>query len=450
MTPTPTVRYARSGDVNVAYEVVGDGPFDLVHVPGSVSNIELAWGVPPIAEFSRQLASFSRLIQFDKRGTGMSDRNVGMPDLETRMDDVRAVLDAAGSTRAALLGPSEGGPMSVLFAATYPERTWALVLFSTFPRVAWAPDFTWGETPEQLRRQSDDRRRTSADPQLMEPFLDLLLPGADMETRRAFAALIRQGASPGAVEALERMNAQIDVREALSAIRVPTLVMVRADDDPFNVRGSRYLAEHIPGAQYVEFEGSAHPIWAGDQRPVLEQLEPFLADAWERRAWEEEPDRLLATVLFTDLVDSTAAAVEVGDRRWRDVLSQHNATIRAELARFRGVELDTAGDGFFARFDGPARAIRCAWAIREALRPLDLEVRIGLHTGECELLDGKVAGIAVSIGARIAARANAGEVLVSQTVRDLVAGSGIEFEDRGVQELKSVPGDWRLYAVAQP
>ena len=444
---THETQYAKSGDVTVAYEVVGDGPFDLIHVPGFVSNIELAWHVPVMAEFFRHLASFSRLIQFDKRGTGMSDRNVGIPDLETRMDDVRAVMDAAGSGRAALLGASEGGPMSALFAATYPERTWALVLFSTFPRVAWAPDFTWGEPSEELRRQGADRVRAWTDPAVMESLLDLLLPGADADTRRGFVAMMRQAASPGTMEALEQMNTQIDVRSALSAITAPTLVMVRAGDDPFNVRGSRYLAEHIPGARYVELEGSAHPMFAGDQRAVLQELETFLADAWLRRAWEDEPDRVLATVLFTDLRDSTAKAVELGDRRWRDLLARHHATIRTELARFRGVELDTAGDGFFARFDGPARAIRCACAIRDALRPLDLDVRIGLHSGECELLDGKVTGIAVSTGARVAARAQSGEVLVSQTVRDLVAGSGIKFEDRGIQSLKGVPGDWRLYAV---
>lgn len=443
----PETRYAESGDVAIAYQVSGEGRFDLIHVPGFVSNVELAWQVPVHAEFNRRLGSFSRLIRFDKRGTGLSDRDVGVPDLETCMDDVRAVMDSAGSERAALFGTSEGGPMSVLFAATYPERVWALVLFSSFPRVRWAADYPAGLTEESARRELEEDLARFTDPARMLELVEALIPGLDDASKQTFSMMMRQSASPGAVEALDRMNFQIDVREVLPSIRVPTLVLVRSGDDPFNVEGSRYLAEHIPGARYLELPGTAHAAYGGDPEPVLAELERFLNDAWERREWEDEPDRVLATVLFTDIVGSTAKAAELGDRDWRDLLARHHAEIRGELARFRGREIDTAGDGFFASFDGPARAIRCACAISERVRELGLDVRAGLHTGECELLDDKVAGIAVSIGARVAAEARPGEVLVSQTVRDLVAGSGIQFTDRGQAMLKGVPGEWRLYAV---
>ncbi len=444
----PETRYARSGDVNIAYQVTGEGPFDLIHVPGFVSHVELAWQVPGMASFARRLGSCSRLIRFDKRGTGMSDRVSGAPTLETRMDDVRAVMDAVGSERAAILGVSEGGPMSILFAATYPERVWALVLFGTFARELWAHDYPCGYREEDYRRESEEEERNWGTPEHAAAVAEALAPSADEDSKRALATSIRQSASPGAVAALNRMNMEIDVRGVLSAIRVPTLVLNRSGDDPCITGGSRYLAEHIPGARHVELPGSDHAIAAGDPEPVLREIEPFLAENWKQRAWEEaEPDRVLATILFTDIVGSTARAAELGDARWREVLQSHHAVIRRLLVRYRGRELDTAGDGFFASFDGPARAIRCACAISESVGELGLQVRAGLHAGECELMDGKVGGIAVHIGARVAAEAAPGDVLVSSTVKDLVAGSGIEFRERGAAALKGVPGEWRLFSV---
>ncbi len=444
----PETRYARSGDVNIAYQVVGEGPFDLVRVPAFVSHVELAWQVPGIAGFNRRLASFCRLISFDKRGTGMSDRVSGAPTLETRMDDVRAVMDAAGSERAALLGTSEGGAMSILFAATYPSRAWALIVDGAFPRSLWAPDYPWGAPEEEERRWVEEQGRTWGTAEHSARVAEALAPSADEENKRALATLLRQSASPGAAAALARMNMEIDVRHVLPAIRVPTLVLNRTGDSPEIVGGSRYLAERIAGARHVELPGVDHAIFAHDAGPALEEIERFLNGAWEERAWDEaEPDRVLATVLFTDIVGSTAKAVELGDARWRELLGDHHALVRRLLVRFSGNELDTAGDGFLASFDGPARAIRCACAIKESVRELGLEVRAGLHTGECERMEGKVGGIAVHIGARVAARAAPGEVLVSSTVKDLVAGSGIEFEDRDVRELKGIPGEWRLFAV---
>jgi class 3 adenylate cyclase len=443
----PETRYARSGDVNIAYQVTGEGPFDLVHAPPFTSHVELAWTVPDSAEFNHRLGSFSRLIRFDKRGTGMSDRVSGTTTLETRMDDVRAVMDAVGSTRAALLGVSEGGPMCSLFAATYPDKTLALVLYGSYSRSLWAPDYPWG-VPEDQFGWSDEEMRSWGSPEQSKQLADELAPSATEESRQALATLIRQSVSPGAAEALSRMNRQIDVRSVLSSIRVPTLVINRTGDAPRIIGGSRYMAQEIPGARHVEVPGVDHSISAGDSESILDEIERFLKEAWEERAWEsDEPDRQLATVLFTDIVGSTAKAAELGDARWRELLGAHHTIIRRQLNRYRGRELDTAGDGFFASFDGPARAIRCACAITEAIKELGIEVRAGLHTGECELHESKVGGIAVHIGARVAKEAPPSEVLVSSTVKDLVAGSGIEFRDRGAVELKGVPGEWRLFAV---
>jgi pimeloyl-ACP methyl ester carboxylesterase len=447
----PETRYARSGDVSIAYQVLGDGPFDLVHIPPMASHVEVSWQVPGIALANRRLASFSRSICFDKRGTGMSDPVAGAPTLETRMDDVRAVMDAVGSERAAILGVSEGGPMSLLFAATYPDRVWALVLAGTYARVLWAPDYPWGPREDEYVEmlEQGQRRRLQSDEWAVEA-AGRLAPSADEEGRQAFATLLRQSASPGAWTALFRMNMLMDVRDVLPAIRVPTLVINRSGDGPVVVRGSRYLAERIPGARHVELPGADHAVFAGDQEPYLAEIERFLREAWDERAWEEaEPERVLATVLFTDIVDSTAKAVELGDARWRELVQAHHGFVRRQLVRHRGTEIDTAGDGFFASFDGPARAIRCACAISEGVRQLGIEIRAGLHTGECERIDNKVGGIAVNIGARVASSAQAGEVLVSSTVKDLVAGSGIAFRERGVTELKGVPGEWRLFAVEQ-
>jgi pimeloyl-ACP methyl ester carboxylesterase/class 3 adenylate cyclase len=441
----PEVRYARSGDVSIAYGVVGEGPFDLVFISGSVlSSLDYAWDGPPAA-FFRLLASFSRLILFDKRGTGLSDRDVGMPDQETRMDDIRAVMDAVGSERAAVLGVSEGGPVTLLFAASYPERAAAAILFGSKASYTHATDDARAQSVAAIQARG---RRWGTDAYADE-FLELAAPSLahDADVKRWWRRYLRSCASPSEVVALSLSNLGLDTRSILPSIRVPTLVLHRERERIFSVEDARYLAEHVPGAEYVELPGEDH-AWFVDPEQSASEVERFLTGIWDRGEWDEvESDRVLATVLFTDIVGSTARAAEIGDARWREVLEDHHARVRRQLVRFRGRELDTAGDGFFASFDGPARAIRCASAITESVRELGLEVRAGLHTGECEVVDGKVAGIAVSIGARVAAQAQPGEVLVSGTVRDLVAGSGIAFDDRGAAELKGVPGEWRLFAV---
>jgi pimeloyl-ACP methyl ester carboxylesterase/class 3 adenylate cyclase len=444
----PEVRYAKSGDVNIAYQVTGSGPFDLVFVPGYVTHLELQWKLRTFVPFLEALSTFSRLIRFDKRGTGMSDPVSGAPTLETRMDDVRAVMDAVGSRRAAFYGLSEGAAMSILFAATYPERTAALVVRSAYPRTLWAPDYPWGRTEEQYTRDVErDLRLFGPRAQAREAVRPLLSTTED-EDLDAIVDLYRFGSSPGALEALLRMNRDIDIRHVLPAVRVPTLILRGSEDAVVPSDLARYMASRIPGARVVEIPGVGHLAFGKPGALIQEEIERFTTGVWEAGGWEEaEPDRVLATVLFTDIVGSTAKAAELGDRGWRGLLQRHHELIRRELVRYRGSELDTAGDGFFARFDGPARAIRCARSITENVRELGLEVRAGLHTGECEVMDGKVGGIAVHIGARVAKEAHPGEVLVSSTVKDLVAGSGIRFEERGVAELKGVPGEWRLYSV---
>jgi class 3 adenylate cyclase len=449
----PQTRYAKSGDVSVAYQVFGRGPPDLVFVPPHVSNVELVWEISPRAAGMRLLAEFSRVITFDKRGTGLSDRMSGVPSLEDRMDDVRAVMDAVGSSRAALLGVLEGGPMSILFAATYPDRCLGLALFASFARAAWAPDHSWRPTAQEFERAALACERAWGTRELIEPQVASLYPNANAEEREGlietFSRFNRQSASPGAAAALERMNAEIDVREVLSAIRVPTTVFVPKSAPDAAQRDAAFLADSIPTAQLVELDDNGGlAFFSGDLDLRTGALRRFLADAARQSVTGSE--RMLVTVLFTDLIDSTARAVEIGDRAWRDLLSRHHERVRVELARFRGRELDTAGDGFFAAFDGPARAIRCACAIQESVNDLGLELRAGLHTGECEQMNGKIAGIAVATGARIAALGNSGDVLVSATVRDLVAGSGITFEDRGVHALKGMPEARHVFAVSRP
>lgn len=439
----PETRYARSGDVNIAYQVVGEGPRDLVLVPGWVSNLEVFWEEPSMARFLQRLASFSRLILFDKRGTGLSDRVADMPNLETRMDDVRAVMDTVRSPRAALLGYSEGGPMCALFAATYPERTTALIMIGAFSTRIWKSDYPWGSPREDYQRFIDTTVRDWGGPVGLEARAPTM--ASDPRFREWWARFIRMSASPGANRALLTMNAEIDVRHVLPAIRVPTLIVHNVGDQAVGVEHSRYMAERIPNAKYVELPGSDHVPWVGNTDAILDEVEEFLTGVRHGA----EPDRVLATVLFTDIVDATRRAAELGDRRWRDLLDAHHAVVREELARFRGREIDTAGDGFLAAFDGPARAVRSACAIAGSVKRLGLDVRAGLHTGECEVMGPKLGGIAVHIGARIAALAKAGEVLVSSTVRDLVAGSGLRFEDRGQQALKGVPGEWHVFAAEQ-
>jgi pimeloyl-ACP methyl ester carboxylesterase/class 3 adenylate cyclase len=447
----PEVRFAKSGDVNIGYSVVGDGPFDLVFVSGWVlSVLESAWEGPAADTLSR-LASFSRLILFDKRGTGLSDRATGIPDLETRMDDIRAVMDAVGSKRAAIMGVSEGGPMTLLFAATYPERTAAAVLYGTGPSNIKAEGYPWGRSPEEAAERIKYVSEKGGTQEYLDERLQTFAPSFahDEATKRWWRRWVLTSASPGAVLALTRMNVEVDARHTLSSISVPTLVIHAVGDEVVHFEEGRYMAERIPGAEMVELPGEDHAWWFRPEE-IGGAVERFLRGIWDRGQWDiVESERILATVLFTDIVGSTAKLAEVGDREWRELIKQHHALVRRHLVRFSGREIDTAGDGFFASFDGPARAIRCASAITEAVRDLGLDVRAGLHTGECELVEGKVGGIAVHIGARVASEAAPGEVLVSSTVKDLVAGSGIGFRERGVVELKGVPGEWRLYSVEQ-
>jgi len=446
----PETRYARSGDVSIAYQVVGDGPVDLVWIPSLAHHVELNWENPVVAGFLRRLASVSRLLVFDKRGTGMSDRVAGSATLEERMDDIRAVMDAAGSERAVVSGLGDGGPLAALFAATYPERTAGLVLIQSSPRFVRSPELPWLPSRSEMERTADEMIGNWGDADHFAKRFRRGSPSATDEECRGFARVVRFSVSPGSMAAYLRMNLDVDVCDVLPLIRVPTLVLGRTEVKfgP-QIRSSRYLAEHIPGARLVELPGQDFAPQLGEPEPLLAELQSFLDQVAEGEPWEVEPDRVLATVLFTDIVDATARAAALGDRGWGVLLQKHHDVVRSELRRFRGREIDTAGDGFFASFDGPARAIRCACAVRDGIRDLDLDVRAGLHTGECELVDEKVGGIAVHIGARIASLARPSEVLVSSTVKDLVAGSGIAFEDRGTYELKGIAQPWQVFAVAR-
>lgn len=444
MDAVPETRYARSGRYHIAYQVVGSGPLDLLFVHGWISHIEHLWEEPSLARFLRRLASFSRLILLDKRGTGLSDPVSlnQLPTLEERMDDVRAVLDAAGSERAALLGTSEAGALNLLFAATYPERTTALILLNSYARLAWSPDYPWGISAgdaESLLQGIEAGWGQGV------AFEALVASQADNGAMRSWwARYQRLAASPGAAVTLLRSALDTDTRAVLPAIKVPTLILHRAGDPFTTTDHGRYLADHIPGAKYVELSGRDHLFFSENADQLLAEIQEFLTGVREA----SHSERVLATVLFTDIIGSTELAARVGDRRWRDTLDGYYAAARRELIRFRGREIDTAGDGIFATFNGPARAIRCARATSEAVRELGIEIRAGVHTGECEVIGEKVGGIAVHIGARVAGKANVNEILVSSTVKDLVAGSGIQFEDHGVHVLKGVPGEWRLFAVA--
>ena len=439
----PETRYAKSGDVSIAYQVVGNGPPDLVLVPGWVSNVEVFWEEPSISRFLTRLASFSRLILFDKRGTGLSDRVADMPSLEVRMDDVRAVMDSIGSQRAALFGYSEGGAMCALFAATYPERTSALIMSGAYGRRRCAPDYPWGLTDTQFSSFLDDLQREWGSAHGYGIEARMPSRAQDARFREWWGRNIRMSASPTAAATLARMNGEIDVRNVLSAVRVPTLILHSVNDQVCSIEAGRDLARRIRGARLVELQGIDHVPYGCDAEIILDEVEEFITGVRHH----PEVDRVLATVLFTDIVGATEKAATLGDRRWHDLLDSHHALVRRELVRFRGQEIDTAGDGFLAAFDGPARAIRSACAIVNGVHALGIEVRAGLHTGECEVIGEKLGGISVHIGARVAALAKPGEVLVSSTVRDLVAGSGLSFRDRGVQPLKGVPGEWRLFAV---
>ncbi|MGH3675439.1 MAG: adenylate/guanylate cyclase domain-containing protein [Mycobacterium sp.] len=443
MIEVPDTRYVKSGNVNIAYQVVGDGPFDLIHVPPFVSNLELQWEDPAERRYFERLASFSRLIMFDKRGTGLSDR-VAVATLEERMDDLRTVMDAAGSQRAAVYGSSEGGALSILFAATYPERVSALVLYGAYPRMAWAPDYPDGVPEEEAAdalRQIEEKWGRGLEGGM--PLYALTPDRADDPVfRKAHGRWERLSASPGAAVAIAQMVREIDVRHLLSAIRVPTLVVHRTADMA-HAAGSRYLGAHIPDAKVVELQGNEYFPYVGDQDAILDEIEEFLTGVRPVPA----PDRALATVLFTDIVSSTEHAAALGDDAWTRTLDRHDALVVREVERHRGQRINTTGDGMLATFDGPARAVRCAQAICGAVRSLGIEVRAGLHTGEIELRGPDIGGIAVHIGARVSALAGPGEVLASSTVKDLVAGSGIAFADRGSHVLKGVPDEWRLFAV---
>ncbi len=433
------VKYARSDGIHIAYRVFGDGPRDMVLIPGTLSHVELFWEFPPNEYLLKRFTSFARVIVFDKRGQGLSDR-VAEQTIEERIGDVRAVMDAAGSEKATIYGWSEGGPMSLLFAATYPERTSGLVLCGSF---ASFKAYVSEENRDRLLKLLDERWGEGVLVPINAPS-----KAKDEVFLRYFGKLERATASPGAIVALMRANFEIDVRPILPTIHLPTLILHRVGDKAVPVEQGRYLAQHIAGAKYVELPGHDHLLQAFDQDVLdrlIDEVEEFITGERHR----PEPDRALATVMFTDVVGSTEHATRLGDRQWHELLTGYYAAVRKELSAFRGREVNTAGDGLLATFDGPARAIRCACAICERVKPLGLQVRTGLHTGECEMIGDDVGGIAVHIGARVASAANPDEVLVSSTVRDLVAGSGIKFTDRGPHTLKGVADEWRLFAVQQ-
>jgi pimeloyl-ACP methyl ester carboxylesterase len=440
----PKTSYVRNGDIRIAYQVVGEGPLDLAFVPGYISHLDLMWTYPPWVAFLRRLASFSRLILFDKRGTGLSDPVPGAPTLEERMEDLHAVLDAVGSQRTALFGWSEGGPMSILFAATYPERTTAMVLFGSAPKFEYF-DGLPAETRKFIDRvwsKAESLPETWGEGRSIEIFAPSL--AEDKATRQAFALLERASASPAMVEALLEALFSIDVTSVLPTIDVPTLVLHHREDPAVSIEFARYTAKHIRRARFVELPGHEHIPFLDDADAVVDEVEQFLTGARQSR----EPGRVLSTVLFTDIAGSTERASELGDRRWRELLAAHDAGVHRQVETHGGRVVKSLGDGYLATFDGPARAIRCAGSLAQDAGSLGIELRAGVHTGECEQLEDDMGGMAVHIGARVADQAAPGEVLVSGAVRDLVVGSGIEFEDRGTHELKGVPGSWDLLAVA--
>ena len=439
---SPTTHYAKSGDLHIAYQVVGDGPFDLVYAPGFISHVEMNWESPYWTKVLGRLSRFCRVIIFDKRGTGLSDRVGGWPTLEERMDDIRAVMDAAGSERAALYGISEGGPMCMVFAALYPERTAALVLHGTGPRLVAGPDWPWGLSAEVAQPMLDAAESAWGSGTALSYFIQGLAD--DLRVREATGRFERFAASPGAARQLLEMNFHVDIRSVLPAISAPTLVVHRTGDYIVPVECGRYSAERIRGAALVELPGDFHlSARLGTEDDAIDAIEQFLTGSRS----QHDVDRVLTTVLFTDIVGSTERAALLGDHAWRELLDSHDQVVRREIDRFNGREIKTLGDGFLAAFDGPGRAVRCARAITEEARRIGVEVRSGLHCGECEVRGGDLAGIAVHIGARIGGLAQSGEVLVSTTVKDLVIGSGITFEDRGIHVLKGVPDAWQLYSA---
>ena len=436
-------RYTKSGDVHVAYRTLGTGPIDLVVLGQWFSNVEIEREVPPLARFNDRLASFGRVILFDKRGVGLSDPvpASALPPIEEWMDDLRAVMDAVGSDRASVVAGMAGGFMATVFAATHPDRTTSLVLVDAFARFNRTDGYPWGSSPDMTAGRLAAIESGWGQGTMLPLFAPELAD--DLALRESWGRYERHSVSPGTALAMVRMIDATDVRAVLPAIRVPTLVIARADG-PVPAEHGRYLADQIPGATYTELSGRNTLIWSGDQDALITEIQGFITGVRP----PPNADRVLATVMFTDIVGSTDTAAALGDARWRDTLAEHDRLIRRQLDRFRGREIRTTGDGFLAVFDGPARAIRCAEAIHVTLRPADISVRAGLHTGEIDLVGEDVGGIAVHIAARVSAHAGAGEVLVSSTVKDLVVGSGITFEDRGTHELKGVPGRWQLCSVA--
>jgi pimeloyl-ACP methyl ester carboxylesterase/class 3 adenylate cyclase len=441
---TPDTKYASSGGINIAYQVIGDGPIDLVLVPGWVSNIEVFWEEPNFARFLRGLSSFTRLILFDKRGTGLSDRVVDASTLEQRMDDVRAVLDAVGSKRAALLGYSEGGPMCALFAATYPERTSALIMMGGYASRLRTPGYPFGPTPEQHEAWLAKIASDWGSPIGLEVRAPTLAD--DLVFRQWWAHYLRASCSPAAALALTKANGQIDIRHILPSIQVPTLILHASGDRVVEIGHAHYLVEHIPGAKLILIDSEDHLPFASGSAAIVSSIREFITG----HRHEHQSDTVLSTILFTDIVGSTEKLIAAGDRQWTDLLEAHNFAVRRELAAFRGREVNTTGDGFVAIFDGPARAVRCAFAVKEAVRRVGIEIRSGIHTGECEMRRDSISGVSVHIAARIASLASASNIVVSRTVKDLVGGSGISFDDLGDHMLKGVPDPWRLYQVVSP
>jgi pimeloyl-ACP methyl ester carboxylesterase len=443
MADAPETQYAQSGDLSIAFQAIGDGPVDILWVPGFVSNVELMWEMPAFAHMRNRFPSIGRLIVFDKRGTGCSDRELGTGSAEDRMDDLRAVADAAGVEQAHLVGISEGGPLAVLFATTFPERVRSLVLWGTFARSLWAPDYERGLDPELVAAFIEDVRSKWGTGRALQGFLGSFDEGKLPELAR----YERQTASPGAAASILTHNVNMDVRHALNAVQVPTLVIHRRNDPIVPFAAGQYLAEHIPDAQLTELPGAFHVAGTpGDDDDVFDAIEEFITGAPVRR--QQDVDRGLKTVLFTDIVDSTAQASQLGDRAWRELLEQHDTYATNAVEAQQGIVVKRTGDGLLATFDGPGRGVRAALAVRDAVRPLGIDVRAGLHTGEIERRGDDVAGIGVHIGARVGGLAGPGEVLVTSTVKDLVIGSDLDFADRGTQELKGVPGEWHLWASA--
>jgi class 3 adenylate cyclase/esterase/lipase len=443
MNKLPTTQYAKSGDLRIAYQVMGEGSFDIIYVPGWISHLELNWEMPAYTEFMQKLSSFCRVIMFDKRGTGMSDRNVSTSTLEERMEDLRAVLDSVGSEQCWVLGYSEGGALAMMFSASYPERVKGLLLFGTMPCGHATQDIPEGDLLSQFIQDMKSYTREGWGQGYTLNFFSPSLKDNELAVQ-ATARMERFALSPSSAMDLLTWIGEIDARPIAKSLHVPTLVMHRKNDRMINVAMGRWLGSHIPNALYVEMSGDDHLFWGGNSTQVLNEIKSFMTGT---RHDDIVEDRVLATVLFTDIVASTERAVDLGDRAWRNLLEDHNAAVRRELTRHQGREVDTAGDGFFAAFDGPAKAIRCATAIRDAVQPLGIEIRAGVHTGECERIGDKLAGVAVHTGARVQACAGRNEVWVSGTVRDLVAGSGLVFDDRGTQVLKGIPGECRLFEV---